>query len=77
MENLLMYVVENLIKYGEIHEREEDVLGEDAWCIMVGDFPWILTRSEILLLNECFNNHIGYLTDDEIRTWNRLFSLLN
>ena len=77
MESLLMYVVENLIKFGEIYKMEDEVCGEDAWCIIVGDFPWIFTRSEILLLKERFVERMVPLTDDEIRTWNRLFSQLD
>ena len=77
MENLLMYVVENLLKYGEIYKMEDPISSEDAWGVIVGDFPWVFTRSEIMLLNEEYNKRLAYLTDKQIMRWNRLFSQLN
>lgn len=76
MENLLIYLVENLLRYGDVKKCDFKFSCEDAFVIYIEHASFILARSEIMLLkSECDNLHES-MTDDERELWNKLFSLL-
>ena len=77
MENLLVYVMENLIRYGEIQKTEYQLGGEDCWHVFVGDGCWTFTRHELMELRGIIHNRLAYMSDGDITLWNRLLSQLD
>lgn len=76
MENLIIYLVENLLKYGEVEMCDVKLACEDAFMICVEHACFILTRSEVMLLKSECDNRIAYMSEDECKLWNKLFNLL-
>ena len=81
MENLMFYVLEELLKCGRIVPCEEKLAGEDAWRIEVefdGSFvhSWCLLRSEIRVIRDSYELRKAYMYDDECELIERLISVL-
>lgn len=76
MENLLIYLVENLLKYGDVEKCNFKIACEDAFVIYVEHACFTFTRSEIMLLKSECENRLAYMTDEECKIWNKLFNLL-
>lgn len=76
MENLVFYLVENLLKFGEVEKCNYKLGCEDAFLIYIENANFVLTRSEIMLLKEECENRLAYMSDDECVIWNKLFNLL-
>lgn len=76
MENLLIYLMENLLKYGEVEKCDFKLADEDVFFIKVENACFTLTRSEIMLLKSECENRLAYMMDDDCEIWNKLFNLL-
>lgn len=76
MEDLLLYLMENLLKYGVVEKCDLKIKDEDAFFIMVGKACFMLTRSEIMLLKSECEKRLAYMLDDDCEIWNKLFNLL-
>lgn len=76
MENLLIYLVQNLLKYGEIEKCNFKLANEDAFAINVEGAFFVLTRSDVMLLKSECDNFLAYMSDDDCKIWNKLFNLL-
>ena len=76
MENLVIYLVENLLKYGDVEKSNFKLACEDAFVIRVEHTNFVLTRSEIMLLKSECKNRLAYMSDDECEIGNKLFNLL-
>lgn len=76
MENLLIYLVENLLKYGAVEKFNFKIACEEAFIIYLEHACFALTRSDIMLIKSACEKRIAYMTDDERKIWNKLFNLL-
>lgn len=76
MENLVIYLVENLLKFGDVEKCDFKLGCEDAFMISIEYANFALTRSEIMLLKSECENRLAYMLDDDCKIWNKLFSLL-
>lgn len=76
MENLVIYLVENLLKFGNVEKCDFKLANEEAFMISVEYANFVLTRSEIMLLKSECENRLAYMSDDECVIWNKLFNLL-
>lgn len=76
MENLLIYLVKNLLKYGDVKKCNFKLACDDAFAICVEHTYFTLTRSEVMLLKSECDNRLAYMSDDECEIWNKLFNLL-
>ena len=78
MENLLVYVMENLMRFGEIRKSEFQLGGEDCWHVFIDDAAtWTFTRHELMELRGIIHERLAYMTDDDVALWNRLLSQLD
>lgn len=76
MENLLIYLVENILRYGDVEKCDFKLACEDAFMINIEHACFTLTRSEVMLLKTECDNRLAYMSDDECKVWNKLFNLL-
>ena len=76
MENLLIYLMENLLKYGDVEKCNIKIAGENAFVIYIEHACFMLTRSEIMQLKSMYDERLAYMLDNECVLWNKLFNLL-
>ena len=78
MENLLVYVMQNLIRFGEIKKADFQLAGEDCWWVFIGNNArWVFSRHELMKLRDIIHDRLAYMFDDDIALWNRLLSQLD
>lgn len=78
MENLLVYVIELLIRFGKIEKNDFKICGEDCWSVYLDNrYMWVFSRPELIELRGIIHNRLAYMSDEEIAVWNRLLSQLD
>lgn len=81
MENLLFYLLDELLACGEVRKNDDCVAGEDTWQIVVssgGYFVnlWLMTRSEIQMIHDMYKERMPFMTDDECIRIEKLIAVL-